>query len=95
MPVIMRRMKLRDLLEEKAGIHSSAELRERIGGSAAQISNLWHSRDTLGARVMLRILKAFPEITIHDLSQVDEAKKALQPPRQQTPRRRPPKSDPS
>lgn len=88
MPVIMRRMKLRELLEQKAGIHSSVELRKRIGGSAAQISNLWAGRDTMGARLMLRILKAFPEITIDDLAQVEEAKKALEPPKSPKSRRR-------
>jgi hypothetical protein len=80
MPVMLGVMTLRTLLEEKADIHSSTALREKIGGSAAQISNLWHGRDTIGARLMLRILTAFPQISAQELAQVDEAKKALTPP---------------
>jgi hypothetical protein len=92
MVAIMRRMKLRELLEDKTGIHSSVELRQAIGGSAAQASNIWYGRDTIGARVMLRILTAFPQISAQELAQVDEAKKALTPP-PQSKRRRLPKKD--
>ena len=90
MTTIMRGMKLRDLLEKKAGIHSSAELRQAIGGSESQASNLWHGRDSIGARVMLRILKAFPMITVADISQVEEAAKALTPPKPRRSRKKPP-----
>ena len=87
MTAIILDMTLRELLEERAGIHSSVELRKKIGGSAAQASNIWYGRDTIGARVMLRILTAFPQISAQELAQVDEAKKALTPPPQPKPRR--------
>lgn len=77
----MQAMTLQQLLKEKAGIQSSTELRQAIGGSSAQVSNLWHGRQTIGARVMLRILRAFPEISAQELAQVEEAKKALTPPK--------------
>lgn len=90
----MRRMKLSELLEEKVGIHSSAELRQAIGGSPAQASNLWHGRDSIGAMVIVRLLRAFPTLTIDDLLQVDQAAKALKPPkrRDRRPTRHPPDS---
>jgi hypothetical protein len=93
MLAIIEVMKLRDLLEEKTEIRSSAELREKIGGSAAQVSNLWHGRDTIGARLMLRILTAFPQISAQELAQVDEAKKALTPPKPPRARCTPRKSE--
>jgi hypothetical protein len=75
-----RQLTLHELLEEKADIHSSPELREAIGGSAAQACNLWSGKDTIGARIMLRLLKAFPQLSVYDLAQVVEARKALIPP---------------
>jgi hypothetical protein len=84
----------RALLEEKTDIRSSTELREKIGGSAAQVSNLWHGRDTIGARLMLRILTAFPQISAQELAQVDEAKKALTPPKPPRSRHTPRKTEP-
>jgi len=83
-------MKLRELLEKNAGIHSSRELQEAIGGSIAQASNLWNGHDTIGAMIMVRILRAFPSISMEDLSQVDEASKALKPPKSHSrPRKHP------
>ena len=81
MPAIIRAMKLRELLEQKAGIHSSRALQEAIGGSIAQASNLWNGHDTIGAMLMVRILRAFPSISMEELSQVDEAAKSLKPPK--------------
>ena len=87
MAVRMRRMTLQDLLREKAGLQSSTELREAIGGSPAQVSNLWYGRDTIGARIMIRILKAFPQISVTELAAVDEAAKANKPAPPRRPRR--------
>lgn len=70
---------LRRLLEEKTAVRSSAELRAHIGGSLAQCSNLWHGHDPIGARLILRILTAFPQLTVQELAQVREAAKALTP----------------
>jgi hypothetical protein len=75
-----RQITLHELLEEKADIHSSPELRDAIGGSSAQACNLWSGKDTIGARIMMRLLNAFPQLSFHDLAHVIEAAKVLTPP---------------
>jgi transcriptional regulator with XRE-family HTH domain len=68
----MARMKLRDLLKEKAGVQTSQEFGKKLGLTRQHAHGLWSSRDPLGLRLMRQIKEAYG-ISLDELAEVDEA----------------------
>jgi transcriptional regulator with XRE-family HTH domain len=65
-------MKLRELLQQRAGVTSAQAFGRRLGLSKQHASSLWYGRDPLGLRLMRQIKQAYG-ISLDDLAEVEEA----------------------